>query len=44
MAYHAADISYKDFMQIYRKRTSKPYSFLTIDTNDTNDHTNDNTC
>ena len=28
---HSADIGYKDFMNIYRKDTSKPYSFLTID-------------
>ena len=29
---HPADIDYKDFMKIYRKCTSEPYSFLTIDT------------
>ena len=29
---HSADIDYKDFMNIFRKCTSKPYSFLTIDT------------
>ena len=29
---HSQDIDYKDFMNIYRKCTSKPYSFLTIDT------------
>ena len=29
---HSADIDYKDFMKVYRKCTSKPYSFLTIDT------------
>ena len=29
---HLADIDYKDFMKFYRKYTSKPYSFLTIDT------------
>ena len=29
---HSADIDYKRFMKIYRKRTSEPYSFLTIDT------------
>ena len=28
---HLADIHYKDFIKIYRKCTSKPYSFLTID-------------
>ena len=29
---HSADIDYKDFKKIYREYTSKPYSFLTIDT------------
>ena len=29
---HSGDIDYKDFMKIYRKCTSEPYSFLTIDT------------
>ena len=29
---HSANIEYKDFLKIYRKCTSKPYSFLTIDT------------
>ena len=29
---HSADIDYKDMMNIYRKFTSKPYSFFTIDT------------
>ena len=29
---HSADIDYKDFMKIYRKCTSEPNSFLTIDT------------
>ena len=29
---HSADIDYKDFMNIYRKCKSEPYSFLTIDT------------
>ena len=29
---HSADIDYKDFMKIYRKCASEPYSFLTIDT------------
>ena len=28
---HSADIDYKDFMKIYKKCTSKQYSFLTID-------------
>ena len=31
-ANHSADIDYKDFMNIYKKSISKPYSFLTIDT------------
>ena len=29
---HSADIDFKNFMKVYRKCTSKPYSFLTIDT------------
>ena len=29
---HDADIDYKDFLKIYRERTKKPFSFLTIDT------------
>ena len=29
---HSADIDHKDFMKIYRKCVSEPYSFLTIDT------------
>ena len=29
---HSADIDYKYFLNIYRKCTSEPYSFLTIDT------------
>ena len=29
---HSADIDYKNFMKIYRKCTSQPYSLLTIDT------------
>ena len=29
---HSADIDYKDFMEIYKKCTSEPYSFFTIDT------------
>ena len=31
-ANHSADIDYKDFLKTYRKCTSEPYSFLTIDT------------
>ena len=29
---HLSDINIKDFTNIYRKRTSEPYSFLVIDT------------
>ena len=29
---YLADIDYKDIMKIYRKHTSKPYSFLKFDT------------
>ena len=29
---HSSDVSFKDFMKIYRKRTVKPYSFLVNDT------------
>ena len=29
---HSLDINTKDFIEIYRKRTGKPYSFLVIDT------------
>ena len=29
---HSPDVDYKDFMNIYRKCTSEPYSFLAIDT------------
>ena len=29
---HSADIDYKDFMNIYRECTKKPFNFLTIDT------------
>ena len=29
---HSADIYYKDFINVYRKCTNKPYSFLAIDT------------
>ena len=29
---HSSDINTKDFIEIYRKHTDKPYSFLVIDT------------
>ena len=28
---HSSDIVFKDFMNLYKKYTSKPYSFLVID-------------
>ena len=31
-AYHSSDIDLKDFMNLYKKCTAKPYSFLVIDT------------
>ena len=30
--HHSSDINTKDFTEIYRKCTDKPYSFLVIDT------------
>ena len=29
---HSSDIDFKDFMNLYKKCTAKPYSFLVIDT------------
>ena len=29
---HSSDIDFQDFMNLYKKRTEKPYSFLVIDT------------
>ena len=29
---HSSDIDFKDFIKIYKKCTSEPYSFLVIDT------------
>ena len=29
---HSSDIDFQDFMNIYKKHTEKPYSFLVIDT------------
>ena len=29
---HIAEIGFKDFMNLYKKCTAKPYSFLVIDT------------
>ena len=28
---HSSDINFKDFMNLYKKCTAKPYSFLIID-------------
>ena len=28
---HLSDIGFKDFMNLYKKRSAKPYSFLLID-------------
>ena len=30
---HSSDIDFQDFMNLYKKCTEKPYSFLVIDTN-----------
>ena len=30
---HSSDIDYKNFMNLYKKCTAKPYSFLVIDAN-----------
>ena len=30
--YHSSDIDYKDFIKIYKKCTTKAYSFLVVDT------------
>ena len=29
---HSSDIDFRDFMSLYKKFTTKPYSFLAIDT------------
>ena len=29
---HSSDIDFQDFMNLYKKCTAKPYSFLVIDT------------
>ena len=29
---HSSDIDFQDFMNLYKNRTAKPYSFLVIDT------------
>ena len=35
---HSSDIDLKDFMSLYKKRTSKPYSFSVIDATLASDH------
>ena len=35
----ALDIDFQDFMNLYKKRTAKPYSFLVIDSTLTSDNT-----
>ena len=32
MAFHPSEIGFQDFMNLYKKCTAKPYSFLVIDT------------
>ena len=29
---HSSDIDFQDFMNLYKKGTAKPYSFLVVDT------------
>ena len=35
---HSSDIDFKDFMNLYRKYTAKPYAFLVIDPTFTSDN------
>ena len=35
---HSSDIDFQDFMNLYKECTSKPYSFLVIDTTLTADN------
>ena len=35
---HFSDIDFQDFMNLYKKCTAKPYSFLIIDTTLTSDN------
>ena len=35
---HSSDIDFKDFLNLYRKCTEKPYSFLVIDATLTSDN------
>ena len=36
---HSSDIDFKDFMNLYKKCTAKPYSFLVIDATLASDNT-----
>ena len=36
---HSLDIGFKDFMNLYKKCTAKPYSFLVIDATLASDNT-----
>ena len=35
---HSSDIDFQDFMDLYKKHTVKPYSFLVIDTTPPSDN------
>ena len=35
---HSSDIDFRDFMNLYKKHTAKPYSFLVIDATLTSDN------
>ena len=35
---HSSDIDFQDFMNLYKKCTAKPYSFLVIDTSVASDN------
>ena len=35
---HSSDIDFQDFMNLYKKCTAKPFSFLLIDTTLASDH------
>ena len=35
---HSSDIEFQDFMNLYKKCTAKPYSFLVIDSNHASDN------
>ena len=35
---HSSDIDFRDFMNLYKKSTAKPYSFLVVDSNLSSDN------